>query len=397
MTILMLLEGDYPPDIRVENEIKLLTKEGIKVILLALKKKGDNPLKVQEGLFTIYRKPLSHLLFNLRTNDFTFPVYAKMWSDFIHFVIKQHHIDYIHVHDLPMLRVIAATKFSDRYPIHADLHENYPIAIQNYKWATRYPNRILVRPGSWQKKEKKALKRADRIIVLSEHYKNQLLKRYSYLSSEQIIVYPNVPNLEYYENQTRKTIQIKNPDNLPVLTYFGRIAIRRGIETALQSLKILLDRGVKFKLLLIGPVEKTEQATFKKYLKAPELMPYIEQITWIDISELSSYMEITDMTISPLVKNAQHESGVANKVFQYMLFGKPVIVSDCRPQAEVIKEAECGVVFKNQDAKDLADKIQWLILHNDQKNEMGFRAQQMVRKKYNTAVMGKKLLELYKK
>jgi glycosyltransferase involved in cell wall biosynthesis len=397
MTILMLLEGDYPPDIRVENEVKLLTKAGIEVILLALRKTGDKPLKTREGLLTIYRKPLTPFQFNLRTNDLTFPFYVKMWSGFIHSIIKQHRIDYIHAHDLPMLRVIAATKLPAYYTIHADLHENYPVAIQNYKWATKYPNRILVRPNSWQKKEKRALKEADRLIVLSEHYKSQLLEKYAFLDTHQILVYPNVPNLDYYENQTRNIIQIENPDNLPVLTYFGRIAIRRGIQTALEALKILLRKGVKLKLLLIGPLEKKEQATFNKYLEDPELTPYIEHIRWIDISELASYMKITDMCISPLVKNAQHESGVANKVFQYMLFGKPVIVSDCKPQADVIREAECGVVFKNQDEKDLADKIQMLIQQKGQRVEMGIRGQQIIRKKYNTAVMGKKLLQLYKK
>ena len=32
------------------------------------------------------------------------------------------------------------------------------------------------------------------------------------------------------------------------------------------------------------------------------------------------------------IKNEQHESGVANKIFQYMWAGKPLIVSNCLPQ-----------------------------------------------------------------
>jgi glycosyltransferase involved in cell wall biosynthesis len=397
MSIIMLLEGNYPPDIRVENEVKLLTHAGIQVILLALDKTGKMPLKTEEGLLTVYRKPISHFVFNLRTNNISFPVYAKIWSGFIHSVLKNHHADYMHVHDLPMLRVVNTTNLPEYYPICVDLHENYPIAIQNYEWATRFPNRFLVRPGRWHKIERESLKRTNQIIVLSEFYKSQLLEKYEFLTSDQIIVYPNVPDLAYYDNQKEHGASLDNDQNLPVLTYFGNIALRRGILTTIQALKLLIERGIKIKLLLIGPVDGNEKNYFNPHLQDPELKPYLEHIQWIDISELASYMQITDFCISPLVKNAQHESGVANKVFQYMLFGKPVIVSDCKPQADLIREAECGVVFKNQDEKDLADKIQMLLKQNNNWNNMGHRAQKIIREKYNTAIMGRKLLQLYNK
>ncbi|MFP4403942.1 MAG: glycosyltransferase family 4 protein [Candidatus Woesearchaeota archaeon] len=393
----MVLEGEFPPDIRVENEIKILNQSGIEVVLACLDKKNANTESNKGKLFQINRKKINSLLFNLRTNNITFPLYAKWWSNFLNKIFeKQNQFDYIHAHDLPMLRVLHKIGITKHYKTIVDLHENYPYAIQSYDWATNFPNRYLVRPKCWSKIEQKLLRKAAKIIVLSENFKNYLINKYSYLKNDQIIIYPNVPDLDIYYNQNKTIISLNNKKKLPVITYFGNIAKRRGIITAFESLRILLEEGYKLKLLLIGPINKRENEIFGAYFNDPKIKDYIDYIKWIDIKDLHAYLKLSDICISPIIKNEQHESGVANKVFQYMMFGKPVIVSNCKPQAKVIQEENCGLVFESENPEDMAMKIKKLITNTDLIKAMGANAQTAILEKYNTAIMGKNLVNFYK-
>jgi len=58
----MLLDREFPPDLRVENEIEALTTEGHHVFLACYTRKNF-PLTEQEGNFTILRHPISKFIY----------------------------------------------------------------------------------------------------------------------------------------------------------------------------------------------------------------------------------------------------------------------------------------------------------------------------------------------
>ena len=78
-----------------------------------------------------------------------------------------------------------------------------------------------------------------------------------------------------------------------------------------------------------------------------------------------------------------------------MLFERPLIVSDCKPQQKIILEEECGLVFKSNDSEDLAEKI--CLLYNNEKlrKEMGINGKKAIENKYNIQFAGKNLVNLY--
>jgi glycosyltransferase involved in cell wall biosynthesis len=78
-----------------------------------------------------------------------------------------------------------------------------------------------------------------------------------------------------------------------------------------------------------------------------------------------------------------------------MLFERPLIVSDCKPQAKIVAEAQCGLVFKSEDAEDLAQKINMLYQNQELSIEMGENGKKAVEMKYNTQNYGKNLVNLY--
>ena len=78
-----------------------------------------------------------------------------------------------------------------------------------------------------------------------------------------------------------------------------------------------------------------------------------------------------------------------------MLFETPVLVSDCTPQLELVKETLCGLTFHNQDVDDLTDKILYLYNHPEQCKTMGEMGKKAVLAKYNMITAGNELDKLY--
>jgi len=160
-------------------------------------------------------------------------------------------------------------------------------------------------------------------------------------------------------------------------------------------MKKLSKTNPQIKLLLIGPIDKHEQEFFQDYFGKEEIKNNIIYYPWKDIKYLPSYIKASDICLSPIVKNSQHESGVANKIFQYMLFEKPLIVSDCKPQEKIINDENCGVVFRSEDVDDLVEKTEYLIANRELCREMGKNGKKAVLEKYNLENFGKELAKIY--
>lgn len=393
MKIGVILDNEFTIDIRVTNEVNFLKSIGYEMHVLCPSYNNEKEIEIIDGV-TIHRfklkKSTKNKLFGMMN---TLPLYELFWIKKTRKFIKEVNPKYLHAHDLYMAN-IAYKGGNKKLPIILDLHENFPAAILSYRWSSKFPHRLLSRPNAWRRKERKYLGYASKIVVLSNSFKDTLTNRYPELHSENIFVYPNVPDVKQMLSYPIKA-DIFPQQHRFVLFYFGGISERRGIYTCFEAIKILYNDIPSIHLLLIGPVDGHEQSTFNKFMDDPILKERITHYQWKDISEFPSYTKASNICLSPIFRNEQHESGVANKVFQYMLFGKPLIVSDCAPQVEIVETENCGLVFKSNDALDLAAKIEFLYNHPQESIGMGMNGKKAVVEKYNLEKCGEKLKELY--
>jgi glycosyltransferase involved in cell wall biosynthesis len=279
-------------------------------------------------------------------------------------------------------------------PITIDLHENYPQAIIDYRWANQFPKRYFAQPKKWKAKEPRYLSYADNIIVLSRDYQKTLCSEYPFLHQKRFAIYPNVPNLDQFSSYpVNPTIFDKG--NSFLLFYFGGFSIVRGMELCFDALRSLVFDIPDVKLLIIGPVPNADKEVFELHMKDPVVKKHTVYFPWKDISELPSYATISDVCISTDFINPQRDSGIANKIFQYMLFGRPMVITNSRLYTRMVEENRCGLVFKDRDASDLAKQIKWLYDHPSEREGMGRNGKKAVLEKYNLDVAGKALEELY--
>jgi glycosyltransferase involved in cell wall biosynthesis len=344
MKIGVVVDNDFINDGRVFKQVAML-KEKNDVYVLHLRNKRN--LSRDNELDSIYiSKRVKEILFALSS---WLPIYRWIWKVGISKFIKKNDIDVLHVHDLYMALPAAAAKNSGRKNVKliVDLHENFPATVCAYNWTKGFLRRQLTRPERWAKLEGEILRSVDIIVTLSENYKKDLVSKYSDLNPANVFVFANVVDFSRFENFT--VDKDKQRDERVTFLYFGVVADRRGIFETLQVFERALAIEKKWLLRIIGPVDKSDKYRFDELLKQDSLKDNVEYIPWIPLEELLTELSRVDICLAPFHVNDQHNSGIANKIFQYMYAGKPLIVSDCRPQMELILNAECGLVFTNND------------------------------------------------
>jgi glycosyltransferase involved in cell wall biosynthesis len=390
----IILDNELNNDIRVLREIGIMKEHGIEVFVLCFGfgKKYKNPVNgLAVERINIPKKIKDILFFMLNT----IPAYEWMWSYLIRKFIVKNNIEVLHVHDLYMSKAAynGINLSGKNIPMILDLHENYPFTVKTYNWTKGFFRSRIARPLKWTEKEPEYLSYADRIIVLSDDFRDLLIQKYPLLLQENSTVLPNVPDLAFRQQAPAKEAVTPFPLKYPVILYYGVIAERRGIFDAISVFTELVKENIMVNLLFIGPVDKKDKTLFQELLSREELKDRICHIPWIESSDLPSYLAISDICIAPFHKNPQHESGVANKIYDYMLGGKPLIVSDCKPQKELVERHSCGLVFT--DNATLKDAIIELASDFELRGIMGNNGKEAVEREYNTDVIKDRLFNLY--
>jgi len=391
----VIVDNELNNDKRVLREIAILKEHGYKISVLCFGfgKEYISPLDgINIGRINISKKTKDILFFFLNT----IPIYEWLWAARIKRFINSNKIDLLHVHDLYMSRASARgiKKSGKKIPMILDLHENYPYTVGTYRWATGILRSKIAQPSKWGKKEKQYLGFPDKIIVLSEDYRNQLMKKYPEIQESRFGVFPNYPDLSPIIFPKFPGVKFPFVKSAPIIFYFGVVAERRGIFNAIKAFETVISKGYDVTFLIIGPIDKADRNKFNTVSITPVMTKRLIYIPWIDLSELPAYLELSDICIAPFVKNPQHESGIANKIFDYMLGGKPLIVSDCKPQRDLIEKTNCGIVFSNRN--ELIEAMIKLLNDSNLRKKMGKNGYSAIVKDYHLGNIKENLISVYR-
>lgn len=392
MRIGVVLDNEFDADHRVQKQVKQLIENKHDVFVICFDF-GKNYKSYSN--FKVTRIPINQTLKNilvLLNNRFFF--YEYLWVKNICKLINSYQLDAIHCHDLYMSRPSKKAIIKSKYNpvLTLDLHENYPHAINTYKWATKGWRKFIVKPKSWFVKEYEYLDYADNIVTLSESFTNNLKKKYPKLNKKKFVAHPNLFDFSNFTDNENYVPKTELEFNKITVLYFGVIAQRRGLLKTLPWIESLLNEGVDLHLLIIGPVDKADNKEFKKLLSLPKLSENHTYLKWIDIKELPYYLKKSAIALAPFEVNPQHDSGVANKIYQYMYGKIPVLASACEAQKELIENANCGYIF--HDSQSFKKSLKTLVLNKTLRDRLGKNGYDKLVHLYNEKV-DEKFIKLY--
>jgi len=391
MNIGMILDHTFPPDPRVENEAIELIKAGHTVFLFCLTY-GDDSLEEKINEIKVRRYLSNTLEYKLSALAYTIPVYSMLMKKKIRHFLLKNNIEAIHIHDISIAEAVFWANKKKQLPTVLDLHDNMPEVMKLYPHLQKFPGKQLISPRRWKQKEEGFIAKATKIITVSQEFVDEVVQR-TKIARNKIILVPNTVRKSFYKNAVIDESIVNRYQDSFVILYVGDTHIRRGLQTAIASVKELSVKIKNLKLVIVG--KNTTDTVLKQQVEELDIAQYVDFEGWQDVGLFPSYIAASAVCISPLHRNAQHDVAYANKIFQYMSFGKPLLVSDATAQKNLVEKIHGGLVHKEKDAKDFTQKILRLFKDPVLCKELGTNGTEFIATKFSWEITSKNLVHLY--
>ena len=391
MKIGMILDAPFPIDPRVSNEASALISAGHEVYLFCLSYSKKFIKKEVIDSINIRRYYCSKLTYKFSALAYTFPYYKINMSRKINNFLNSNSIDRIHIHDIQIASSVFKANLKS-LPVTLDLHENRPEIMKFYKHVNSFLGKLLISPKKWKIAEEKFSKAANNIIVVTNAAKTELCNRIG-LNKNKITVFPNTVRKSFYTDfDLDNNLVEKYRDNF-VLLYLGNTSKRRGISTVINSLQVLKTKIPEIKFIVVGSSSYDNEL---KYLsKINNVQNLISFEGWRNENSFQSYLSICDIGVSPLESNIHHDTTYANKIFQYMSFGCPMICSNVIAQKEIVEKYEVGELFSPGNSKEFTEKVISLYNNIDKINTYSLNSRIAIENHLNNDIVSTEIVKMY--
>lgn len=366
MKIIMLRSNPIDPDVRLEKEAKTLADAGHDVILLGWQRFGDAPAQEKRHHYTIkrlkFRAPVEKKVI----------FYLPIWWALVFLWLLKEDWDVIHAADLdtylPALfaaNVKGKRLVYDIFDFYADM-VMLPPFVRNCVAAFD----IFL------------MKYANAVIVVDPSRLRQIEKE----GDSSVHVIYNSP--EDALSSSMMDIQIEQRAPFKIF-YAGVLGGGRDFETVIQAAK---DIGMVL-------VEFAGFGYYAEYLRSlserESQVTFIGTILYDEVIRRTLQSDLLFALYDPSVPNNRYAS--PNKLFEAMMCGKPILVSDETAMAEIVREEGCGLVVPYGDADAIKHAI--LMLKNDPAlcKRLGENGRKAYETKYSWNIMEERLLEVYRR
>lgn len=163
--------------------------------------------------------------------------------------------------------------------------------------------------------------------------------------------------------------------------------------TVISALQHIIPEVPNIKILIVG--KSKEDYLLTDFINENKYQQYVELAGWQSFELFQSYIKAADVGICPIHKNIHHDTTYANKIFQYMALGKPIIVSNCTSQQNLVENYNCGLVFKDRDEKDFADKVIDLAKNTELYKTLSANTEATIKNTMNWEKTSKSLKKIY--
>lgn len=390
----MFLDQSFPPDSRVENEAYSLIKAGHEVHLFSLDYQKHSSQKETIKGIEVHRYPVGKIVYKLSALAYALPFYHSIIRKKVNQFLRSVNPEAIHIHDMIIAQPVMDANDCQPKRCHVtlDLHENRPEIMQFYPHLKKFPGKFLIKIDTWKHKQHELMMRADKVILVTEEAVSQAIAETG-LPRSRFVVVPNTIEKDiFFDYKIEKRIVRRFKKGFDIV-YLGDTGLRRGTDTAIYALRRLIEKVPQAQLILVG--KSTEDVVLRRLTKDLGLSAHVLFEGWQDVSLFPSYIHGAEVCISPLHRNLHHDTTYANKIFQYMAGSRPLLVSDCPAQANVVNKTECGLVFEAGNAEDMANCLLQLYNNPVQARQMGKNGLAAVNEHYQWEATSKGLIDLY--
>lgn len=231
-----------------------------------------------------------------------------------------------------------------------------------------------------RKIENKTYQYADRIIVISDDIRNNIIEKG--VPDNKIIVIPNWVDTDVVfpinKNENGLFSELHIPKDKFTIVYAGNLGYAQGIDTLLDAASVLKDNhDIQFVIFGSGNNQEKYQLICQQ-LKNVLLFPLMPP------DRIAEVYSMGDLCLVACRKGTG-KGAVPSKTFSIMASGSPVLLSFDRDTElwNIINQNNCGLCSDAEDINGLVKNILYALEHKDSITVMGENARSLVEKKYS--------------
>ncbi|NLI91698.1 MAG: glycosyltransferase family 1 protein [Peptococcaceae bacterium] len=154
-----------------------------------------------------------------------------------------------------------------------------------------------------------------------------------------------------------------------LLLYVGRISVEKELDVLMKAVKILGDRGLHFKLAVVGDGPYRQELESRRD-------PNVVFLGYRSGKELQSIYASSDVFVFP-----SGSETYGNVILEAMASGLPVVAPYSGGIKENLVAGFNGVAFEAGNETDMAEKIEFMIIDKGLRTKLGVNAEKSVEKK----------------
>jgi glycosyltransferase involved in cell wall biosynthesis len=271
-------------------------------------------------------------------------------------ITRSEGVDIIYSTAPPFSNHIAATclKLLTKIPLVVDFRDAW-VSNPMQKWKKLKWKRLNLRRFIEAVLERMVIKNSDMVISTTDGITQDFRQRYPRIDFTKFVTIPNGYDKE--DSYCSKVCTAKDPCKMWIV-YTGYLKMERSPKPLCEAVRRLVDEKPYLEDLLevyfIGEVSHfADGEKIEDYIERYKLQKMVKLTGHVTRTEALMYQMSADillLIIGAVPKEEVFTYGIASKVYDYMLVGKPVLsIADKGPVSELIESTKIGVSIEPSD------------------------------------------------
>lgn len=368
----MVMFSHYPSDPRPRRAAEALVSEGMRVELICLAADSRDPKRETVNGVEVRRVSITRVRGSIFTYIYQYTAFLLVSAAILSKRSLTHGYDLVYVHNMPDVLVLSAlTPKLLGAKVILDLHDPMPELMMTIFGAR--PNGRIVR--LLRRIEKWSMALADAVITVNRACAKLFTSRSC--PSGKIGVVMNSPDEGIFGFRPRRTTPTPILRKPFVIMYHGSLVERNGLDLAVDALARVRESIPNVELRIYGSrtpfLDRVTESIRNKGLQ--ESIKYLGPKT---LEELVGAIEECDLGIIPNRRSIFTELNTPTRIFEYLAIGKPVIAPRAPGICDYFDDNSL-LFFELGNAEDLAKKIEYVVSHPGEVNEIVRRGQEVHR------------------
>lgn len=290
--------------------------------------------------------------------------------------------------------VAALLKIITKKPLLVDFRDGWvsnPLRRMKYPAARQPIERLL---------ERLVIRNADVVLATTEGLTGDFRSRYGRGCEEKFITLPNGFDREEFSLPLDKDTE---PREKMRIVHTGHLRLERSPKPLLAALRRLFDENPAceqcVEVVLVGESQAfLDGRTLDDYVKEFRLEAAVKVIGHVPQAEAIRYQVSADillLVIGVVPPEQVSTYGIASKVFDYMLAGKPVLtLADPGPVRDLVERTRIGPAFEPAEIEAIKDYL-WRALEEFREGRLQVRSNQAEIDRYDFRDLTRQLSERF--